>query len=261
LPEGWLGKNFACHSLSGKAHGKYMLFLDADVRIGNNLIGRAAAFAMKHELGLISIFPKQIIINPGERITVPVMNYILISLLPLVLVRKLKYSSLSAANGQFMFFDKESYRTLGAHEMVKDDKAEDISIARIYRENGIKTACLLGDNSITCRMYTSFSDAVEGFSKNVIAFFGNSFVLAVLFWFATTFGFLFIAFSLSSALLFSYIIIYLVTRIIISAASRQSIFYNLLFIVPLQVSLGMFIYTAFINKNFKKFRWKGRNID
>ena len=261
LPEGWLGKNFACHSLSAKANGKYMLFLDADVRIGNNLIGRAVFFALKHELGLISIFPKQIIITPGERITVPVMNYILVSLLPLVLVRKLKYPSLSAANGQFMFFDKERYRTIGPHEMVKTDKVEDISIARIYKENGIKTACLLGDNSITCRMYKGFSDAVEGFSKNVIAFFGNSFILAVLFWFVTTFGFLFVFFSFSSVVLLSYIIIYMLTRIIISAASRQSIFFNLLFIVPLQASMGLFIYRAFINKNFKKFQWKGRNID
>ncbi|HKJ79983.1 MAG TPA: glycosyltransferase family A protein, partial [Prolixibacteraceae bacterium] len=32
LPEGWLGKNFACHSLAQKAKGKWFLFLDADVR-------------------------------------------------------------------------------------------------------------------------------------------------------------------------------------------------------------------------------------
>ncbi len=40
----------------------------------------------------------------GKGYTVPDMNYILVSLLPLVLVRKTKYPSLAAANGQFMFF-------------------------------------------------------------------------------------------------------------------------------------------------------------
>jgi len=46
LPEGWLGKNFACHSLSGKAHGKYMLFLDADVR-PEKLMGSICFFWMR----------------------------------------------------------------------------------------------------------------------------------------------------------------------------------------------------------------------
>jgi cellulose synthase/poly-beta-1,6-N-acetylglucosamine synthase-like glycosyltransferase len=77
LPDGWVGKNFACHSLSQKASGKYLLFLDADVRIGHNLMGYAVSFSKKHDLGLISIFPKQIIKTAGERITVANMNYIL----------------------------------------------------------------------------------------------------------------------------------------------------------------------------------------
>ena len=238
LPDGWLGKNFACHSLSEKATGKYYLFLDADVRIGNDLIGRAISFSDRHYLDLISIFPKQIIKTFGERITVPNMNYILVSLLPLVLVRKLGFPSISAANGQFMFFRADTYRKMKPHEVVKADKVEDISIARIYKETGKKIACLLGDDSITCRMYSGFRDAVTGFSKNVIAFFGNSFMLALLFWIVTTFGFVAVIFEFSIPVIISYIIMYILTRIFISVSSRQSIFFNLLFIVPLQVFNG-----------------------
>jgi len=261
LPEGWLGKNFACHSLSEKATGKYYLFLDADVRIGKDLIGRAVSFSIRYDIDLISIFPKQIIKSFGERITIPNMNYILVSLLPLVLVRKTEYPSLSAANGQFMFFRADTYHKMKPHETVKADKAEDISIARIYKENGKNIACLLGDDSITCRMYSGFRDAVTGFSKNVIAFFGNSFILALLFWFVTTFGFVAVLSEFSMPVIIAYFIMYLLTRFFISASSRQNIFYNLLFIIPLQVSMGLFIYKAFINKYYKKFRWKGRNID
>ena len=261
LPEGWLGKNFACHSLSENAAGKYFLFLDADVRIGNDLIDRAIYFSERHQLELISIFPKQIIKTFGERITVPNMNYILVSLLPLVFVRKLGFPSISAANGQFMFFRADTYRKTKPHEAVKADKVEDISIARIYKENGEKIACLLGDDSITCRMYSGFSEALSGFSKNVIAFFGNSFILAILFWLITTFGFLPVLFEFSLPVIIAYMTLYLLTRIFISVSGRQSIFFNLLFIVPLQASMGLFIYMAFINKNFNKYQWKGRNID
>jgi len=261
LPDGWLGKNFACHSLSENATGKFFLYLDADVRVGNDLIGRAISFSERHHLDLISIFPKQIIKTLGERITVPNMNYILVSLLPLVLVRKLGFPSISAANGQFMFFRADTYRKMKPHEVVKADKVEDISIARVYKENGKKIACLLGDDSITCRMYSGFKDSVTGFSKNVIAFFGSSFILAILFWFITTFGFLAVLAEFSVPVIIAYMALYILTRIFISLSGRQRIFFNLLFTVPLQASMGLFIYRAFINKNFKKFQWKGRNIN
>jgi len=261
LPDGWLGKNFACHSLSKYSKGKYLLFLDADVRIGDNVIEKAVTFSENHNLGLISIFPKQIIRSFGEMITVPNMNYILVSLLPLVLVRKSKFPSLAAANGQFMFFKADIYRSMWPHEKMRSDKVEDISISRTYKEKGIKVACLLGDNAISCRMYSGFRESVNGFSKNVVAFFGNSFILASLFWLVTTFGFLFILFELTVELFVTYLIAFLSARIIISIVSRQNIFYNLLFIIPLQLSSGLFIYKAFINKYFKKFQWKGRSID
>ncbi len=260
LPGGWLGKNFACHSLAAEAKGSYMLFLDADVRVGGNLIGRSISFSEKHDLGLISIFPKQIIRSIGEWITVPNMNYILLSLLPLVLVRKSGYPSLSAANGQFMFFRKEEYLALRPHEAVKADKVEDIAIARLFKKQGIKIACLAGDDTITCSMYKGFREAVNGFSKNVIAFFGNSFLMALLFWLVTTFGILAVAWSSSVPVTVAYITAYILARIFISIASRQNVFFNLLYIIPLQVSMGLFILKAFINRKYRNFEWKGRKI-
>jgi len=261
LPRGWLGKNFSCYSLSRNPKGKYLLFLDADVRVGGNLIGKAVSFSRKYDLGLISIFPKQKIVTFGEMITVPNMNFILVSLLPLILVHTSKYPSLSAANGQFMFFRTGHYRLLEPHKKMKNDKVEDISIARYYKENGIKTACMLGDDSISCRMYNGFSKSVSGFSKNVIAFFGNSYIAAVLFWLITTFGFIPVYYEFPLMLFVAYLFIYLSVRIIISAVSRQNIILNLLLIVPLQFSLGLFIIKAFTYKYFTRFQWKGRNID
>lgn len=260
LPEGWLGKNFACHSLAKEAGGRYLLFLDADVRVSGNLINRSISFSEKHDLSLISIFPKQIIKSTGERITVPDMNYILLSLLPLALVRRSLYPSLSAANGQFMFFRREEYLAMKPHETVKADKVEDISIARLFKRRGLKIACMLGDDTITCRMYRGFGDAVKGFSKNVTAFFGNSFPAAFLFWIVTSFGILAVAGYQSGTVTAAYIAAYILTRIFISVASRQNVFFNLLYIIPLQVSMGLFILTAFINRKFRKFEWKGRNI-
>jgi glycosyltransferase involved in cell wall biosynthesis len=261
LPDGWLGKNYACNYLSEKSSGEYLLFLDADVRISKNIIGDAISYSRKYDPGLISIFPKQIIKSLGERITVPNMNYILVSLLPLISVLKLKYPSLAAANGQFMFFQANIYNSVLPHQLMKENKVEDILIARELKKRGYKIACLLGDDRISCRMYTGFIDAVNGFSKNVTEFFGGSFILAILFWIVTTFGILVAIFVLPGTLCLVYLALYSLTRIIISVASRQNILYNLLLFIPLQLSLGLFIYRAFINKYFRKLEWKGRSID
>lgn len=260
LPAGWLGKNYACHKLSVCARGKYLLFLDADVNIYNCCINNTIYMAEKYNLGLLSIFPKQKMVSLGERITVPVMNYILLSLLPLILVRITRYKSLSAANGQFMFFNSETYRKTIPHFKMKNKKVEDIEIARYFKSIGIKIACLTGDESITCRMYNCFKQAVNGFSKNVVMFFGNSFITAVIFWIVSTFGVMMVIFGLSFGFLYSYIIIILIIRILISIISKQNILVNIFLIIPQQIALGLFIYKAMISKQKNQYQWKNRNI-
>lgn len=261
LPQGWLGKNHACHSLAKIAKGNFMLFLDADVRIGKTLIGDTVSYSENKRISLISVFPQQIMKSIGEKISVPNMNYILLSLLPLILVRKSRFPSLSAANGQLMFFDAEVYNKMEPHKEMKNNKVEDISIARYFKRNGITIACMLGDDRIRCRMYKGYSDSVRGFSKNVLAFFGNSFFLAIFFWMISTLGFIPVLFYLSPVFLAAYLLLYLTTRIAISVSSRQNMLENLICILPLQFTMIMFIWKAFVNKYFGKFEWKGRKIN
>ena len=260
LPEGWLGKNYACDRLASEAAGDYLLFLDADVRISGNLIGDAISYSDRTLSDLVSIFPMQRIITTGEWATVPNMNYILVTLLPLILVRKTDFASLAAANGQFMIFRKDAYSQLLPHEKMKMSKVEDILIARYYKKNGKGVSCLLGDERISCRMYSDFSGAVNGFSKNVAEFFGGSHILASVFWLVTTFGFIPVLMRLSFTCFLFYLLMYLSMRVAVSLSARQNILKNMLFILPLQFSMGLFILKSITNKFFKKYSWKGREI-
>ena len=146
-----------------------------------------------------------------------------------------------------MFFQANIYSAILPYQLMKENKVEDILIAREFKKRGHKIACLLCDDRINCRMYTGFNDSLNGFSKNVTDFFGGSFTLAILFWIVTTFGILVALIALPGAFCIVYLIIYFLTRIVISVASHQNVFYNLLFFIPLQLSLGLFIYRAFIN--------------
>lgn len=260
LPEGWLGKNYACHSLAKNARGRYMLFLDADVRIGNGLIASSVTFMERHGTVLLTIFPKQIMETTGEKLTVPNMTYILLSLLPLILVRRSSWPSFAAANGQFMMFESSAYRQFEPHEKMRNNAVEDIFTARYLKKERQKIACLAGDNSIMCRMYNNYREAVYGFSKNVAAFFGNSLPVAFLYWLVTTFGFIIVLIAFSPSVFFLYLLAYMSSRVLVSRISEQSIGLNLLLVIPQQLSVGLFILRALMNRIYKEYIWKGRFI-
>jgi glycosyltransferase involved in cell wall biosynthesis len=260
LPEGWLGKNYACHSLSKHANGDFFLFLDADVRLAGSIIRDAVNMSSRENLGLLSIFPRQVMLTAGEWMTVPNMNFILLSLLPLVLVRKSRFASLSAANGQFMLFNASCYKKLLPHEIMRAKKVEDIEIARYFKKKKIKVACLAGNEQVSCRMYQGFGEAVTGFSKNVIHFFGNSFLIAIFYWLVTAGGFFLVLLTAEFQVRVVYLVTVVLGRMILSFISRQNILYNLIFFLPQQVALGLMIFRAFIHKRKKNYLWKGRIV-
>ncbi|MCA1745520.1 MAG: glycosyltransferase family 2 protein [Bacteroidales bacterium] len=173
LPEGWMGKNFACYQLTKRASGDWLLFLDADVRLQRDALSKAVDYALRKRVSLLSIFPQQIMISKGERQTVPVMNWILLSMLPLVAARLGWFRSLSAANGQFMLFEAAAYHRHDWHRLVWDQNVEDMAIARIMKGQKQPIAVLLGNADVFCRMYASKEEAIQGFARNMHHFFGG----------------------------------------------------------------------------------------
>ena len=260
LPEDWLGKNFACHQLAQKASGKYLIFLDADVELSKNAITKAVALLQKNGLALLSVFPQQKMESFAERVTVPVMNWILQSLLPMVLVQKSKFPSLSAANGQLMMFDAENYRTHQWHSKVRNQNVEDIRLARMIKSEGFKLAVLLGNNDVFCRMYRSFDEAVVGFSRNIHEYFGGRRIVMLAFWLIVCFGPFIVFFSFGWWFLGLFVLLVLANRFFISLACRQNVFWSVL-LHPLQIISFTFIVFYNIFRRIKKeTEWKGRKI-
>ena len=260
LPDGWSGKNHTCHCLAEEATGDYHLFLDADVRVEEGVIDRSLQYMQRRRCDLMSIFPTQEMYTLGEKITVPNMQIILLTLLPLPLVRLLAFPSLSAANGQFMLFQRDTYRELEPHRQFRKSRAEDIEIARYLKQLRRRVSCLTGVNGIRCRMYHSLSEAVEGFSKNVTYFFGNSSEAAILYWLVTTLGFIIFLIAGRWEWLLFWIAATLLSRTAATLTAGMKTSDNLLFFLPQQLMLGAFILRSLINRRKKTFIWKGRNI-
>ncbi len=173
LESGWLGKNFACHQLADAAQGDVLLFSDADVRIHPQAIPSMLREMEIKGLDLFSIFPDQVTQSWGEKLIVPLMHYILLSLLPLRLIwlaRKLP--SLAAANGQFIAFRRAVYDAYPFHSLLRREITEDIASFRLAKSLGYGCETLLGNELVRTRMYGSGREAFQGFSKNIFSMFG-----------------------------------------------------------------------------------------
>lgn len=260
LPDIWLGKNYACHQMALQARGDYFLFLDADVRIGKSLIRNGLAHLISERLKLFSIFPQQIMASWGERFTVPAMNYILLSLLPLSMIKNDRRASLSAANGQFMLFDASTYRQHWFHGLVKNRMVEDILIMRIMKKMGYRVHTLLSHGQIKCRMYDGLQHAVTGFSRNIIEYFGGHILAMIMFAIFTVFGFIFVLVSFPLWALIAYLALNMVMSAMISIMSRQPVFMNLI-LMPVQKIIFIWIgYVAIKNRLTGRWYWKDRKI-
>ena len=260
LKDGWLGKNYACKQLSELATGKYLLFLDADETIKSGLINSLINRMEIGNLALLSIFTNQIMGSIGEKLTVPLMHFILLNLLPLRLVRLSKNVAFAAASGQCMFFNAANYDEYQWHEKVKDQVVEDIEIMKLVKQEKFHAEALLVNGLIYCRMYNNLSESLNGFSKNLLAGFGSNIFILLFYQLLVIIGPVILFFNYNITLLVLPIALIVLSRIMISYLSGQNVLINLI-LHPFQMLFFLIISFISIKKHiFKTGTWKGRSI-
>ena len=73
------------------------------------------------------------------------------------------------ANGQLIAVRRSAYDAIGGHGAVKQDILDDIGMARALVAAGKTYRCLRMRELFYCRMYTSFGEIWEGWTKNLFA--------------------------------------------------------------------------------------------
>ncbi len=260
LPEGWVGKNNACHQLAMAARAKYLLFLDADVKTDHNAIELAVAQMQKKKLTLFSFFPSQQMQSFGEWLLVAQVNVILTSLLPLALINHLPFQIMAAANGQFMMFDADIYHQYRFHEKVRGTPVEDVAIARNIKKSALKMRTALAPAQLTCRMYQGYRDALCGLARSARYFFGGSIIAGWIYAIFSLLGWISVLTSMHPLWLAGYFLLLISMRAFVARASHQSVAKNLLLMPLQQLALLHLLYTASKQTLTKKTIWKGRKI-
>lgn len=261
LPEGWLGKNWACYQLSEAANGDYLLFIDADVRPGVKAVESALSKLENSNSDLLTVYPFQTMISTGEKICVGALNWIFYSFLPIAKIYNSRSKNIAGAVGQFMFWKKEVYVSSGGHHSVKDKIVEDIELGKSLKKKGYRINLLRGGKLISCRMYSSFRSAANGFTKNAYPSANNSALIYFLFLVFLSVSYLLpLILFYKGTFFFILLIIVILQRIIFSFMSKGNIFFEII-IYPVQIIVMIYISVrsyVFFRKN--KLQWKGRTL-
>jgi chlorobactene glucosyltransferase len=171
LPNGWLGKQWACHQLAQAATGELVLFTDADTIHHPHALRAGVAALQAERADLLTAFLYQRTQTWGEHLTVPTIFWCFFSFLPLALAYRLRIPALSLTNGQWMLFRRAAYQAIGGHAAVRSSPIDDIALGRRVRAQGLQWRVVDAGEYVACRMYTGFQSAIEGFSKNLFAVF------------------------------------------------------------------------------------------
>ena len=167
LPEGWLGKVWACHNLAQASSGEYLVFIDADVRLHPYAIASAINKMNKFGWDFISPYPKQITGSILEKLIQPLLQWSWLASVPLRIAEKYPNRSMTIANGQFFIVKRSAYEKSGGHAAIPNEVLDDLELARLLVSKGVKGGVADGSSVASCRMYKSNGELVDGYTKSL----------------------------------------------------------------------------------------------
>lgn len=167
LPDGWLGKPWACHQGAARATGQVLLFTDADTSHAPDLLASAIGGLGAESADLLTLTSQQRCVTFWERIVMPQIWVLLGVRYPPARVNRATRPDQLVANGQFILVRREAYDAVGGHQAVKGEVVEDLALAQAFLRHGRRLRLMFGESLLATRMYRSLGEMIEGWSKNL----------------------------------------------------------------------------------------------
>jgi chlorobactene glucosyltransferase len=276
LPSGWFGKQWACQTGANAGSGEILIFMDADTQAATDLVTRSVNGMLRTGADFYSVLGSQEMVTFWERLLqMQVFTVLTTRFGGTEIVNRARKASAKIANGQYLMVRRAVYDDLGGHGLVRGYVAEDLMLAQRYFELGRKTVLVMGMEQLSTRMYTSLSELVGGWRKNLYAggrhsmpFASGAAVLAPLLLplpflmqlappvlLATAMALHLPALTLWAAITTSFT---LATWLAYYRAARLPMFYALLY--PLGAAVTLYIAVSAVNRG-SRVEWKGREYE
>ena len=177
LPEGCSGKCNAAQAGANATRGEWLLFTDADTVHLPGSLARSLREAREHGVALLSYSPAQEVHGFLENAVMPVIYAELAATYRPKEVCD-PASPVAAANGQYLLITREAYEAVGGHAAVRHTLLEDVALARAVKASGRKLRFRFGGDAVRTRMYRTWRDLRDGWTKNLALLFPRTLRLA-----------------------------------------------------------------------------------
>lgn len=172
LPAGWTGKNRACLALARLASedfaGDWLLFLDADVRVGpafgDQVTGLLASAGTARPVvtGFLAMTPGR----GAEPVYLGWVPFLLLATNPFGLVAVTGAGHNRFLNGQFTAWRPDLYWRVNPNEALRDRILEDVLAGRLLARERIRVMVAGLSSAASVRMYGTLREALDGMTKN-----------------------------------------------------------------------------------------------
>ncbi len=173
LPQGWVGKNWACHTGYQQARGDLLLFTDGDSIHSRDSLAKTVSYLEATKADLVTLAPATILRTFWEKLLQPPIFWLIMMFVGGKWVNDDNKPRWALGNGQYMLFRREAYYKVGGHYAVRDRITEDYSLGRLIKARGLRLRMVTASDSLGVRMYSSLPGIWRGWRKNFYSVSGN----------------------------------------------------------------------------------------
>jgi len=168
LPPGWLGKTHAMWTAASEATGDWLLFTDADVLFKPDSVRRALAYAEAQRADHVVLFPRMIMMRPGE--------YMMIAFFQTMFTfghRPWKVADPSTDDhmgvGAFNLVRRRVYESVGTYAALRMEVLDDMKLGKVVKKAGFAQRNVFGGDLISIRWAQGALGVVNNLTKNFFA--------------------------------------------------------------------------------------------
>ncbi len=166
VPEGWIGKPWACAQGARHATGEWLLFTDADVVHHPETLARCLAVALRLDRGGLTLVPAIDADTMAERLVMPAAASLIQNVIAPGFLVRARRSSVVMAAGAYLLVRRDLYDQIGGHDGIGGRMVDDVALATAVKKSGGLLVPADGTGLLRLRMYHDGREMWRGWRKN-----------------------------------------------------------------------------------------------